>query len=62
MVEELLKAGAIINTQSLDGSMPLHDAVFSGRYQVIETLYWKHFAKVAKKINSVTLSWAMYCQ
>uniref|UniRef100_A0A8C6KRQ3 Uncharacterized protein n=1 Tax=Nothobranchius furzeri TaxID=105023 RepID=A0A8C6KRQ3_NOTFU len=34
VVEELLKAGAMVNTRSCDGVTPLHDAVFSGHCQV----------------------------
>uniref|UniRef100_A0A3Q0QZY4 Uncharacterized protein n=1 Tax=Amphilophus citrinellus TaxID=61819 RepID=A0A3Q0QZY4_AMPCI len=38
VVEELLKAGADVNVRSCDGVTPLHDAVYSGHYQVIEKL------------------------
>lgn len=35
VVEELLKAGANANARSLNGTTPLHDAVFAGHYQVM---------------------------
>lgn len=38
VVEELLKAGANVNSRSFDGITPLHDAVSSGHYQVMEKL------------------------
>lgn len=38
VVEDLLKAGADVNARSYDGVTPLHDAVSSGHYQVMEKL------------------------
>lgn len=38
VVEQLLKAGADANVRSFDGVTPLHDAVFSGHYQVMDKL------------------------
>ena len=38
-VEELLKAGANVNARSFDGVTPLHDAAFSGHYQVMEKFF-----------------------
>lgn len=42
VVEELLKAGANVNSRSFDGITPLHDAVSSGHYQVMETFCKTH--------------------
>lgn len=44
VVEELLQAGANVNARSFDGVTPLHDAAFSGHYQVME----KHRMRLLK--------------
>lgn len=46
VVEELLKAGANVNPRSCYGVTPLHDAVVSGNYQVMEnTESYSHISK-----------------
>lgn len=50
VVEQLLKAGADANVRSCDGVTPLHDAVFSGHYQVMDKLLR------CRKLFFVTLS------
>lgn len=57
VVEELLRAGANVNSKGLEGLSPLHDAVTSGEYEVNKTAQGFYVACAPFRDTDVEYHW-----